>query len=597
MSRRVWPCAAALLVLVAGCTRASSSAPGRLVAKPPPVLTAFDSCTQLLREFRAAAAQNGDAGAVRMAPMAKAADPVAPAFSGTNVQEQGVDEPDTVKTDGRRIVTLTAGVLHVIDPATSRVTGRLDLRLAGPAQLLLAGDHALVLGPAVLGPTPLVLGGPAVRSPLPRPFGGRTELVLVDLAGPPRVISRYLGDGQLVDARQTGSVARIVLTSTPQINFPLRATTPDGLARENKAAIDAAPISAWLPGWQITTGATTTRGRLGCGSVVHPATFSGTGLLTVLSLDLSAPALGAGDPIGIVAAGDAVYATPTSLYVADDQAGGPTKRGPLALRTAIYRFAIPAGPGQPTYAASGAVPGTLLNSYAMSEWDGYLRVATTSGDVSAVRVLRAANGRFTQVGAVSGLGAGEQIYAVRFVGPRGYVVTFRQTDPLYSLDLTDPAHPRATGSLKITGYSAYLQPVDDDRLLGVGQEATAQGRALGTQISLFDVSDPAAPRRLAQVHVAGGSSQAEFDPHAVLWWPATHLLVVPISTLSGEAALAARVTGDGLSTAARIAVPSGTVTRQLVVGDTLWIMTDSGMLATPLAALSTSGGRAWLPLR
>jgi hypothetical protein len=601
MSRRIRACSsavAALLVLVAGCTHGSPQATSPVSsATPPPVLTAFDSCGQLLKEFRAAAAKNA-AGIVGVTPMARSADsatPAAPASSGTNVQEPGVDEPDTVKTDGRRIVTLTAGVLHVVDPGRRQVTGRLDLGLAGSAQLLLAGDHALVLGtvPTGFGPTPLVRGAPGL---VPRPFGGRTELVLVDLAGPPRVISRYQGDGRLLDARQTGSVARIVLSSTPRIIFPLRPTVAGGIARANTAAINAAPISAWLPGWQITTGSTTTQGRLGCGSVVRPAAFSGTGLLTVLSLDLSAPVLTAGDPIGIVAQGDAVYATPTSLYVADAQIMGVTARRPLS--TAIYRFAIPAGAGRPTYSAYGTVPGTLLDSYAMSEWDGYLRVATSSANESAVRVLQERNARLVPVGAVSGLGAGEQIYAVRFLGAHGYVVTFRQTDPLYNLDLTDPAHPRALGSLKINGYSAYLLPVADGRLVGIGQDATGQGHALGSQISLFDVADPVAPQRLAQVQVPGGWSEAEFNPHAVLWWPADHLLVVPMSAPGfREAALAARVTDDGLQTVARIAVPTGTVSRQLVVGDTLWIMTNSGLLATPLSALSTSAAGSWLPLR
>src|SRR4029434_2854577 len=106
-------------------------------------------------------------------------------------------------------------------------------------------------------------------------------------------------------------------------------------------------------------------------------------------------------------------------------------------------------------------------------------------------------------------------------GPRAFVVTFRQTDPLYSLDLSDPAAPRVTGELKITGYSAHLQPIGEDRLVGIGQEADAVGRVQGTQVSLFDVSDPAAPRRLDRYQVNNGSSEAEYDPHAVLWWPAT----------------------------------------------------------------------------
>ncbi len=114
---------------------------------------------------------------------------------------------------------------------------------------------------------------------------------------------------------------------------------------------------------------------------------------------------------------------------------------------------------------------------------------------------------------------------MRFIGDAGYVVTFRQTDPLYTLDLSDPEHPRVRGQLKIPGYSAYLHPVGDDLLLGVGQEATAAGRLRGLQLSLFDVSDLAAPVRLQQARLADrwSHSAAEWDHHAFLWWPATEL--------------------------------------------------------------------------
>ena len=105
---------------------------------------------------------------------------------------------------------------------------------------------------------------------------------------------------------------------------------------------------------------------------------------------------------------------------------------------------------------------------------------------------------------------------MRFVGDRGYVVTFRQTDPLYTIDLSDPVRPVATGELKITGYSAYLHPLGDDILLGIGQEATDQGQTLGTQVSLFDVADPANPTRIAQITVPNAWSEAEWDHHAVL---------------------------------------------------------------------------------
>ena len=130
-------------------------------------------------------------------------------------------------------------------------------------------------------------------------------------------------------------------------------------------------------------------------------------------------------------------------------------------------------------------------------------------------------------GHVAGLGPTERIYAVRFMGPVGYVVTFRQTDPLYTLDLSDPAQPRVRGSVALTGYSAYLHPASDTRLIGIGRQADAMGHVGGTQVSLFDVSDLAAPTRLATFALTAAVSDAEFDPHAFLYWPGSHLVVVP----------------------------------------------------------------------
>jgi hypothetical protein len=138
-----------------------------------------------------------------------------------------------------------------------------------------------------------------------------------------------------------------------------------------------------------------------------------------------------------------------------------------------------------------------------------------------------------QIGAVEGLGKGERIYSVRFVGPVGYVVTFRQTDPLYTVDLRNPAKPVVRGELKIPGYSAYLHPVGDTRLIGIGQDATDGGQVLGTQVSLFDVADLDDPTRVAKYTLAGAYSEAEVDPHAFLYWPRTGLLVVPLESRFG----------------------------------------------------------------
>jgi uncharacterized secreted protein with C-terminal beta-propeller domain len=609
MRRRLWISALAVLPLAA-CTATTSPEPPISTGPAPALrLVAFDSCPQLLTDLHAAALKSvgpgglPGPGSMRDARAVAAAGIGGPnmavdkssttAFSGTNVHEAGADEPDIVKTDGRRIVTVSGGLLSVIDPATHAQTGTLALGpTAGQSDLLLAGDRALVL----------VRGGNRMlrdKVDVVTTETTATEVILVDLAAAtPTVISRYRGDGSLVDARQSGTVARLVLSSAPRIAFPMTATDENGLLRQNQKAIRAATVEAWLPNWEITTGGQTTKGRLDCSAVRRPPAYSGGALLRVLTFDLAAPALTDGDPVGVLADGDIVYGTPGSLYVANNPLWWFSGKGSAAPDTAteIYKFELPAA-GKPVYVAGGSVPGTLLNQYAMSEWDGHLRVATTDGQVgaSAVRVLRERDGKLAEVGSVGGLGRDERIYAVRFLGDRGYVVTFRQTDPLYSLDLADPTRPRVTGELKITGYSAHLQQVGENRLIGIGQETSGDRR--GLQVSLFDVADPAAPRRLAQQVVPGAWSEAEFDPHAVLWWPATGLLVVPASGPTGGGVLAMRVTSAGLTAAGLAAAPEDTgapVRRALVVGDELWTMSDRGLLSANLSTLDRTG---WVPLR
>nr|WP_255420236.1 MULTISPECIES: beta-propeller domain-containing protein [unclassified Micromonospora] len=233
-------------------------------------------------------------------------------------------------------------------------------------------------------------------------------------------------------------------------------------------------------------------------------------------------------------------------------------------------------------------------------------------------VLRADGTTLTQVGKVTGLGKRERIHAVRFVGGTGYVVTFRQTDPLYTVDLRDPTAPKVSGELKINGYSAYLHPAGEGRLLGVGQEASDRGRVQGTQLSLFDVSDPTKPTRIAQYHVKQGHSEAEFDPHAFLYWPAERLVVVPLTVYGAGAvskpgavkdlgrpglptnvAVALRVGDGGFTEVGTVDHTLGTgrpehlapIRRSLVVDGVLWTVSDAGLKATSLSSMKTLG---WL---
>jgi hypothetical protein len=603
---------AAAGLIIAGC--GAGGAATSVHPAPSLRLVAYDDCGGLLSGLRKATAARvgpyGLSGDPMMRPLtsgrvpenAKAAQQAPDtAHSATNVQEPGIDEPDLVKTDGRRIVTASHGRLHVIDAASRKETGTADLGAGAawsPGELLLGGDRALVvLRPAITFARDNI-GGINDIAPIPRGQGPR--LVLVDLKGAPRVVSSLQADGSYVDARQVGSVARLVIRSAPAITFPPhRGGTDSDATATNRRAVEHAPLDAWLPHYKVTRGGRTESRTVPCDQVSHPASYTGTSLVSVVSVDL------AGDmadvsPVSVVAGGQTVYGSGTGLYVTDRPVTGTSDR------TDIYRFDLN-GSGPPRFAASGSVPGALLNQYSLSEYAGNLRVATTTGQAprpwaspgrtppteSAVYVLARHGGRLEQVGRLGGLGRGERIYAVRFAGPSGYVATFRQTDPLYALDLRDPAKPRATGELKISGYSAYLHPAGDGRLIGVGQHTDAQGRPLGTQVSLFDVSDPAAPRRLSAYTVPSTWSMAEFDPHAFLYWPRSGLTVVPMAGPGTDGALALTATPEGVRRLGEVDPPksAGAVQRALVVGGTLWTLTPSGMQANDATTLART---AWV---
>ena len=645
-------------LLLAGCT-ASGTTGNRTTTVPAGALrlVAFDSCDDLLAGLRAAAkntvtayglpgtdnleyavpalgqprapiaapgqADTGDAagGGAAAVPDGTTG---GPAHSDTNTAVPGVDEPDLVKTDGKRIVVVTGAELRVVDPRSRTVTGTLALGEGGYAtNLLLAGDHALLL---------MSSGGiDDIAGP---------RLVLVDVSGAPRILSSYAMDGSLVDARQVGSTVRVVVRSRPRLNFPqLENATPQQRLDANRAAIDRALPSDWLPRYAVSTGGRTTRGSVPCDAVSRPADYSGSAMLTVLTMNLGADALGTGDPVTIVADGNMVYSNGPSLYVVNDNrwrarpmilpvrpnggVAGPVVPTPPSPRTELYQFDT-GGTGRPKYLGAGSVPGYVLNQYALSDWNDNLRVATTSGDSSTVYVLHRSGDTLRQVGSVGGMGKGQRIYAVRFDAGVGYVVTFRQTDPLYTLDLRDPAHPKVTGSLEINGYSAYLHPLGNGRLIGVGQEADANGRVQGTQVSLFDVSDPAAPKRLAQFHVQYGHSEAEFDPHAFLYWPATNLLVIPMTSMglaqsgvvggnagSGGAAVgkaapgvplpiapaqvagavALHVSNDSITQLATVSHQNEPISRSLVVERTLWTVGQTGLGAYDIGTLAT---QSWI---
>jgi hypothetical protein len=317
---------------------------------------------------------------------------------------------------------------------------------------------------------------------------------------------------------------------------------------EFAAALDEGSLDEWMPKMLDSIDGQTTEANLSdCASFYKPTIQQGLSLVAVIELDLSAANADLGSTV-IIGEADTVYANAESLYVASYTYGYWFWNGIAALDgspeggdfSVIHKFNLASD--SVSYAASGKVSGRILNQFSLDEHEGNLRVATTSGfgDASdnGVYVLDEANGKLGIIGSTENLAKGEDIYSARFIGDKGYIVTFRQIDPLFTLDLSEPTAPAVVGELKIPGFSTYIHPLSDDYLLTIGRDALDQGEWVeiqGIQLQIFDVSDPATPTVAFKETFgsAGSISTALYDHRAFAWFPEQGILAVPYSQYSG----------------------------------------------------------------
>ena len=552
-------------------------------------------------------------------------------YSTTNLQEFGVDEADIVKTNGELLVALSGNRLHVVDVSGEpALLSTYELSEHTPQGLFLTETSAIVIGSTWSDLRPLAKEGIAFD----RMWVAPTEVLIteIDLSDPssPLEASTVTMAGSVLASRMVEGSLRLVVSSFPgQLPF----VTPDQILAQwpvnqqqhpaawsraerlalshNQTVVTGSEIDDWLTPVVITgdNGAVQTS-RPDCGSLARPTEFSGLSLTSVVTFDGD---LSLTDQFGLVSDSQTVYATADNVYVATqlwrDWAAIPEPQWQQVAgitSTEIHRFDL-SDPAEIEYRGSGEVSGWLYSQWALSEADGYVRVASTNqspfwGQVgpstqSMVTVLELGSDALEQVGFVAGLGPDESIYAVRFVGDQGYVVTYRQIDPLYVIDLSDPTAPSVVGELKIPGYSAYLHPTSEGILLGVGQDGDLDGGILGTQVALFDVTDPSNPRQLDKVTFPGASSGAEWDHHAFLYWPGSEnggLMVIPLQGQKGDewwnGSVAIELEGSRLGPITELA-QNGYVMRNLVVDDQLLTVSDLGVQSFDLGTFSEG---AWV---
>jgi uncharacterized secreted protein with C-terminal beta-propeller domain len=468
-------------------------------------------------------------------------------YTTTNVQEAGVDEIDLVKTDGQYLYIAQDQALHIVDSWPVEESHKVStIALDGWSYgLFLHGDKVVVA---------------SSNYDSQRYSGTRFTIIdVTDRANP--VVERTIDiEGYQADARMVGSDMYFVLNhwlelpyeiwdmiyddnlGLPEVNWNLEGAaleadmdTKREEAREILAPFVEEMVQGWdvnelLPQWRDSAGSGQFETMLSCDDIYRPGQVAQYNMLSLFHLDIDTDETSS---TGLMSNGWTVYASQENLYVAQTSRWWWWGWGSFDLDTHIHKFELNPD-SNPEYAGSGAVDGWIYDQFALSEYDGYLRVASTSVDWwgwgaidedeeeagNNITILHDGDdGTLDEVGSITGIAPGEQIRACRMMGSKGYVVTFEQTDPLFTIDLHDPRNPQVIGELHIPGFSTYLHPVGDDYLLSVGMAGLDDGTLTGMAVNIFDVSDFENPEWQYQYEItdedAGWSwSEALWEHHA-----------------------------------------------------------------------------------
>jgi uncharacterized secreted protein with C-terminal beta-propeller domain len=477
-------------------------------------------------------------------------------FSGTTLQEVGVDEDDLIKTDGNFIYTLgySANGRSISLSAYERVNsgsvakigglafpgGNLDEQGSVSGMFLFESQKKIVAVGSIVETASTAL--PSVSgfySP-----ASKVLLSIVDAEVPSNLaITRTLKiDGNLVSSRRVGNYLYVTTRWRPSLSV-------------EPAAISSLTIASVLPSIRVDSQTPVALIKDTDCYVQTKNAATDVQLTTITAIDLSTPELTRNSRC-LAGGTEAAYVSDTSVYLATTRyaytqapagslsaapaisnAASPAIaiwRYPESVKTDIHKFSL--NGLTLAYVASAQVEGHLgweqhKKSYRMSEFNGDLRVLTFTGSVgwagaatsvpaspATLTILRVTGSNLEKIGSLpsakrpNAIGLpNEQVYAVRLLGDRGYVVTFRQTDPLYVLDLSDPSDPKTAGELKAPGYSDYIYPIGSDLILGVGKDANDNGVVQGVKLALYDVSNPASIKELATKSIGKRGSASALD--------------------------------------------------------------------------------------
>jgi inhibitor of cysteine peptidase len=461
------------------------------------------------------------------------------AYSGTNVQVQGVDESDVVKTDGKYIYQVNGRKIRIAEayPAEKmKWVATIDFKPENfqPHEIYVDDKYLVVIGSAYAEPNvnKYYASYRGLRSVKAKIYDITNKADIKK----PRVAEL---EGHYVSSRKIGASLYFIANRYIDSHYILN----------EKKAEDAPEFPT--PFYRDTA-VSMTRSSIAYDQIHYFPGPVEPNYLIIGSLNLDEPR----KPMQVstyLGSGSNIYASQHNLFIAVSkynlEEASVEKIPTQSSTTAIYKFLLDQGIVE--FTAQGEVPGTILNQFSMDEHEGHFRIATTRGDMrrtdefTSKNNVYILNGDLMPTGKIEDIAPGERIYSVRFMGDRGYIVTFKTVDPLFVIDLKNPQAPKILGALKIPGYSDYLHPYDENHIIGIGKETVEVTRKdgkgnndtmafyLGMKLAIFDVTDVANPIEKFKETIGGRGTYSELlhNHKALLFSKTKNLLAFPVTVM------------------------------------------------------------------
>lgn len=444
-------------------------------------------------------------------------------YSGTNIQVQGVDEADTVKTDGQYLYVASGGIVYIINttPANqseivSKIvvngTWQLDLYVGGNKLVILANQWGYMY---ILDGSMKTMMDNSDVAIMPSYYNVQKMLIKVyDITdrSSPMLVRDLVMDGSLSGSRVIGDYLYAVVSESAY-TYNQTVILPTIIDNNETVTIQATDVryaDVPSPYYNFIT-------------VAAVNILNDTAALTheTFLASYTSSMYVSQDNMYITIPKYPAYVMPLSAITNQPQI---SSSGDSGEKTLIYKLSLNAD--NVTVEAQGSVPGTVYNQFSMDEFNGNFRIATTelatNGSMNNIYVL---DNKLNIIGSIEGLAKGERIYSARFVNDRCYLVTFRQIDPFYVIDLTTPTEPKVIGLLEVPGFSDYMQPYDQNTIIGVGRENS------NVKLSLFDVTNVTSPREISKYTILATWSYSDVsnNPKAFLFENSKSLLVIPVT--------------------------------------------------------------------